>query len=233
LSKVEATVERSEVKKPRLVVFDVDGTLTKVASSWQFLHEKLGTWDRGRHYAEQFYRGAITYEDWARLDSSLWTGLKLETVQKIVDDMPYVDGTREVITTLRKGGLKVVLISAGLSLVTKRIKKEIEVDDSLANDLKAEGGFLTGQVKVNVSVDNKDAVLGLMLEKFNLRMDECAAVGDDETLIPLFERVGFSIAFNPRSWVVEERADVVVKGDDLREVLPYLLGKRNRSLSFR
>jgi len=55
-------------------------------------------------------------------------------------------------------------------------------------------------------------------------MDECAAVGDDETLIPLFENVGLSIAFNPRSWVVEERADVVVKGDDLREVLPYLLG---------
>jgi len=217
-------VERFEVKRPRLVVFDVDGTLTKVASSWQFLHEKLGTWGKGRQYAEQFFQGVITYEDWARLDVSLWTGLKLETVQKIVDSMPYTDGAREVITTLRNWGLKVVLISAGLSLVTERIKREIGVDDSMANELKVEKGFLTGQVEVNVSVDNKDAVLGRMLEKFNLRMDECAAVGDDETLIPLFERVGLSIAFNPRSWVVEERADVVVKGDDLREVLPYLLG---------
>lgn len=212
------------MKRPRLVVFDVDGTLTKVASSWQFLHEKLGTWDKGRRYAEQFFRGAITYEDWARLDASLWTGLKLETVQKIVDDMPYTDGAREVITILRSGGLKVILISAGLSLVTERIEREMGVDDSLANDLKVENGFLTGHVEVNVSVHNKDAVLGRMLEKFDLRMDECAAVGDDETLIPLFEKVGFSIAFNPRSWVVEERADIVVKGGDLREVLPYLLG---------
>ncbi len=211
------------MKRPRLVVFDVDGTLTKVASSWQFLHEKLGTWNKGRRYAEQFFRGAITYEDWARLDASLWTGLKLETVQKIVDSLPYTDGAREVITTLRSGGLKVVLISAGLSLVTERIEREIGVDDSLANDLKVENGFLTGQVEVKVSVHNKDAVLGRMLEKFNLRMDECAAVGDDETLIPLFEKVAFSIAFNPRSWAVEERADVVVKGGDLREVLPYLL----------
>jgi len=218
-------VERSEVKRLRLVVFDVDGTLTKVASSWQFLHENLGTWDKGKRYAEQFFQGAITYEDWARLDASLWTGLKLEIVQKIVDGMPYTRGVREVITTLRRGGLKVVLVSAGLSLVTERIKREIGVDDSLANDLKVEKGFLTGQVEVNVSVGNKDAVLGRMLEKFNLRMDECAAVGDDETVIPLFERVGFSIAFNPRSWVVEERADVVVKGDDLRKVLPYLLGE--------
>jgi len=95
----------------------------------------------------------------------------------------------------------------------------------LANKLKVENGLLTGEVKVNVSVDNKDTVLLRMLKKFNLGIDECAAVGDDETLIPLFEGVSLSIAFNPRSWVVEEKADIVVKSDDLREVLPYLLGK--------
>jgi len=212
------------VKKPKLVVFDVDGTLTKVASSWQFLHEKLGTWNRGKQYAEQFFQGAITYEDWARLDASLWRGLPLKRVQEIVDGMPYTDGAREVLTLLKGGGLKVVLISAGLSFVTERIEREIGVDASLANELKVENGFLTGEVKVNVSVHNKDMVLLRMLKKFNLRVDECAAVGDDETLIPLFEKVGLSIAFNPRSWVVKERADVTVKSEDLREVLPFLLG---------
>lgn len=214
----------SELKKLRLVVFDVDGTLMKVASSWQFLHERLGTWDRGKQYAEQFFGGAITYDDWARLDASLWRGLKLEKVRQIVDSIPYAYGAREVITTLKRNGFKVVLLSAGLSLVTERIAREIGVDDSLANELKIENGLLTGEVKVNVSVDNKDKALLRMLKKFNLGIDECAAVGDDETLIPLFERVGFSIAFNPRSWVVEKQADVVVKSGDLRRVLPFLLG---------
>jgi len=110
-----------------------------------------------------------------------------------------------------------------LSLVTGRIEREIGVDDSLANELKVEKGFLTGKVKVNVSVGNKDMVLRRILNKFNLGMDECAAVGDDETLIPVFEKVGLSIAFNPRSRVVEKQAHVVVKGEDLREILPYLL----------
>jgi len=222
--KVEVSVEGSEVKRLSLVVFDVDGTLMKVVSSWQFLHEQLGTWDRGKQYAEQFFRGAITYEDWARLDASLWRGLKLERVRQIVDSIPYTIGAQDVIVALRRNSFQVVLLSAGLSPVTERIEREIGVDGSLANELKVENGFLTGEVKVNVSVDNKDKVLLRMLKKFNLGMDECAAVGDDETLIPLFENVSLSIAFNPRSWVVEERADVVVKGDDLREVLPYLLG---------
>jgi len=212
------------MKKAKLVVFDVDGTLTKIASSWQFLHEKLGTWSKGKQYAEQFFQGVINYEDWARLDASLWRGLPLKRVQKIVDDMPYTAGAPEVLTILRGDELRVVLISAGLSLVTKRIEREIGVDASLANELKVENGLLTGEVKVNVSVHNKDMVLLRMLRKFNLRLEECAAVGDDETLIPLFEKVGLSIAFNPRSWLVEERADVVVKSEDLREVLPFLLG---------
>jgi phosphoserine phosphatase len=213
------------VKKLRLVVFDVDGTLMDAVSSWQFLHERLGTWDKGKQYAEQFFQGTITYEDWAKQDASLWRGSKIEKVRGIIDGIPYTIGARGVVTTLRKNGFKVVLLSAGLSLLKERIEREIGVDEYLANDLEVENGFLTGEVKVNVAIDNKDTVLLRMLKKFNLGIDECAAVGDDETMIPLFEKVSLPIAFNPRSWAVEAKAKVVVKSDNLREVLPYLLDK--------
>lgn len=213
------------MKKLRLVAFDVDGTLMKVVSSWQFLHRGLGSWDKGKQHAEQFFRGAITYEDWAKQDASLWRGLRLERVRQMVDSIPYTIGAQSVVNTLRRSGFKVVLLSAGLSLLTERIEREIGVDDSLANDLKIEKGLLTGEVKVNVSVDNKDAILLRMLEKFNLGLEECAAVGDDETNIPLFEKVSLPIAFNPHSWAVEEKADIVIKSDNLSKVLPYLLDK--------
>jgi len=221
--KVKGDGERAQMKMLRIVVFDVDGTLIKVHSSWQFLHEKLGTWDKGRKYAEQFFQGLITYEDWARLDASLWRGLPLKRTQQIVDNIPYTEGAQDVIATLRRSGFKVVLLSAGLSLLTERIARETGVDDSLANELIVEKGFLTGGVKVNVSFHNKDEVLGYILQKFDVAMEECAAVGDDETLIPLFEKVGLGIAFNPRKETVEKHADVVVKSNDLREVLPHLL----------
>jgi len=214
------------MKKLKLAVFDVDGTLLKVVSSWKFFHERLGTWDKGKQYAEQFFRGGITYEDWARLDASLWRGSKLAAVRQIVDGIPYTNGARHAVTTLRRNGFKVVLLSAGLSLVTERIEREIEVDDSFANELKVENGLLTGEVKVNVSFDNKDTALLRMLKRFNLGVDECAAVGDDETMIPLFEKVNLSIAFNPRSRKVEEQANIVVKSSNLGEVLPYLLGEK-------
>ena len=215
------------MKKLKLVILDVDGTLIRTYSSWQHLHENLGTWNRGRRYAEQFHRGNITYEEWARLDASLWKDLPLQRVQKIIDSIPYVDGAREVITTLRKAGFKVVLLSAGLSLATERINREIDVDDSLTNELIVKDGFLTGEVKVNVSFDNKHEALSSILQRFDVKIGECAAVGDDETMIPLFERVSLRIAFNPRNKLVEEHADVVIRSKDLREVLPHLLKQRS------
>ena len=209
--------------KLKLVVLDVDGTLVKVNSSWQHLHEVLGTWDQGKRYAEQFFRGAINYEEWARLDASLWRGLPLEKVEEIIHGLPYFDGAKDVIVTLRKSGFKVVLLSAGLSLVTERIEKDVRVDYSLANELIVKDGFLTGGVKVKVPFDGKVDVLQRLLRRFGIRIAECAAVGDDETLIPLFEKVGLGIAFNPYNEKVERSANFIVKGDDLRDILPFLL----------
>ena len=76
---------------------------------------------------------------------------------------------------------------------------------------------------MNVSFENKDGVLCNILQKFGVASDECAAVGDNETMIPLFNSVGLGIAFNPRVETVEKQADIVVRGNDLRGVLPYLL----------
>lgn len=211
------------MKKLRLVVFDVDGTLTRVESSWQHLHEQLGTWDKGRKYAERFFQGLITYAEWARLDASLWRDLSLERVQRIVNDIPYKDGARDTITTLKRRGLVVVLLSAGLSIVTDRIREETGVDFSLANELVVKNGFLTGEVKVKVPFNNKDEVLYRILERFGITPDECAAIGDDETMIPLFGKVGLGIAFNSQKKIVEKHADVVVRGNDLRQVLSHLL----------
>jgi len=214
------------MKSLKMVVFDVDGTLME-AYSWQFLHEALGTWNNGRKYLELFFEGRITYAEWAMFDALLWRGLRLEHVKRIINTMPYTDGAKETISALRENGFKVFLLSAGLSLVAERINKEIGVDGYLANELLEKNGFLTGEVRVNVSFHNKDKVLSKALLTWNLRMEECIAVGDDPTLIPLFEKVRLSIAFNPVDETIERKASVIVKGKDLRQILPYILGDQN------
>ena len=55
-----------------LVVFDVDGTLTKHSSVWWRLHQHFGTTDEGKQYYDRYFAGEITYDMWADLDAGLW-----------------------------------------------------------------------------------------------------------------------------------------------------------------
>jgi len=107
-------------------------------------------------------------------------------------------------TTLKESNFKIVLLGAGSSLVTERIQRQIKVDDSLVNELAVQNGLLISDIKVNVSFYNKDKALRHILRKFNAKMVEYVAVGNDETLTSLFEKVSLGIAFNPKEKNVEK-----------------------------
>ena len=209
--------------KLKLAVFDVDGTLTSVDSCWRFIHEKLGTWqDGGAKNAELFFRGEISYDEWARRDVSLWKETSINEIQKIVFEIPYVDGIYEVFRFLRENDVKIVLLSAGLSFIAERIAKEFGVNDYIANELEIVNGKVTGNVKIRVSIDNKGEILEELLRKFRVKPEECLAVGDDLTMIPVFQKVGLSIAFNPQNQEIAKYAKITVNERDLRKILSYV-----------
>jgi HAD superfamily phosphoserine phosphatase-like hydrolase len=207
----------------RLVILDVDGTILKTLS-WQHLHEQLGTLAQAKLHQTQFTDNQITYSRWAQLDAALWKDQPLTRIRKIIMRMPYTDGARQTIATLKHHDVNVYLLSAGLTRVAQRIQKETGADGYTANTLMAKNGRLNGEVEVSVAFHNKDTHLPRILQRFDLRLEQCAAVGDDPTLIPLFKKVGLAIAFNPTSKEVEKHADVIIKNQDLRTILRYTLG---------
>jgi len=210
-----------------MVVFDVDGTITAVPSCWRYIHEHLGTWSKAKIYAELFFRGEITYLEWALLDVGLWRGIPLEKIKHILNKIPYTEGAIETLRTLKDFGMRIVFISAGLTLLTDRVCKDIEVDYAIANELVAKNGILTGEVKINVDYDGKAKILRRLLKEFNIKSRECVAVGDDETVIPLFKMCGQSIAYDPKTKKVEENAKIIVRAKDLRKIIPHIIEEKH------
>ncbi len=206
----------------KLVIFDIDGTILQTYS-WQYIHQKLNTWTQAKQYLEQFFKNQITYEEWARLDAALWKNQPTSKISRIIDQMPYTRGARETLTTLKQRGIKTYLLSAGLTQVAERIQKETGTNGYKANTLITKDGVITREVEVNVAFNNKHEHLPTILQKFNLKTSECAAVGDDPTLIPLFKKVAIAVAFNPTDETVAKYAHVTVKSNDLRSVLPHIL----------
>ena len=211
----------SRAKSLQLIVFDMDGTLTQVESTWRYLHESLGTWRIGRRSAEDFCSGFISYTEWARNDAKAWQGTSLNKVQQLFASVPYTLGAKEAISELVGHRIQVALVSAGISFLADRTATQLGIQFAIANELIHRDGRLTGEVKVNVSLTDKADIVRRIAEDNEIRLEACAAIGDASYDLP--SCVGLRIAFNPRDAKTAQLADIVITDRDLRSVLQHIL----------
>ena len=207
-------------RKIGLVVFDVDGTLTSVESSWRYLHAALGTWDRGRAAARKYEQGDISYTEWAETDAKCWAGKSQSAVYALLEKIPYSRGVKTVFEELKFRHVKTALVSAGLSILANKFTEELGADFVAANDLEANDGMLTGRIKVRVPVTEKASVVQDIARKASIPIGEVALVGDSMYDLPLDECL--KIAYKPKDHGARAIADVVIEDDDLSRVLAYL-----------
>lgn len=207
----------------RLVVFDVDGTLTSHSSIWWRLHEHFGTETEGREFYKQYFAGEITYNQWADLDASLWKGQTLDDVMKVVEETELVPGAKETIDQLKDAGIKVAILSGGLDILANHIARRVGVEYVLTNRLLHRNDRLTGEVESRVGWGEKVQEIRKICSHFGVSLTETAFIGDGRNDLSVFDMVGLSIAFMPEDDEVAEAAMVAIRRNDLREILSHIL----------
>jgi len=210
--------------KIKLALFDLDGTLTKEKSAWEYIHRRLGVWDGyAEKFQESFVRGEISYGEFCRRDAAIWQGMKVSDVKRILNEIPFQPGTEEVMGYLKGKRVKLGMISSGLSFLADWVKEKFGFDYAVANDLVTEDGILTGDIRINVHYDQKAEWVEEARQKFNVQREEILAVGDSTGDIPMFQRCGFSVAFNCFSPKLEPPPPACIRSQDLRELIPLLI----------
>ncbi|RDE13936.1 MAG: phosphoserine phosphatase [Candidatus Thorarchaeota archaeon] len=206
----------------KLVVFDVDGTLTRHTSIWWRLHEVFGTQEEGRVFFDKYFAGEITYRQWANSDASLWKGKSLSRVMEIVRTTELVPGAKETVSALKKMGINVAILSGGVDLLADDVAARVGIDYVMTNKLRHTNGMLTGEVEVLVEWGRKVRHIKQVADHFAVSLKETAFVGDGLNDISVFRRVGLSIAFRPERQEVADAAQAVVRDDDLRGILDFV-----------
>ncbi|MHA1902461.1 MAG: HAD family hydrolase [Candidatus Thorarchaeota archaeon] len=206
----------------KLVVFDVDGTLTIHSSIWWRLHELFDCTEEGKKYYDQYFAGEITYDEWASFDAGLWREKPLSEVMRIVKETELVPGAEDTVRTLKEHGIKVALLSGGLDLLADDIAERLSIDYVLTNRLEHQNGLLTGNVEVLVGWGGKVKELEQIVEHFSVTLEETAFVGDGRNDISALSVSGLSFAFNPEDEEVAKAAQIVIKKMDLREILNHI-----------
>lgn len=205
--------------KYKLIVFDIDGTITKHVSSWRYIHEKLGLWDvLAKKYQEQFLMGNISYRRFCELDAAHWKGIKEKKLHNAFKGVRYSRNAKKAVQRFKSHGFKLAAISTGLQFVSGKIKNELKFDYVLGNRLNVYEGKLTGGVRINISHGGKGIVFKKILKKFKVKPREVIAVGDSEGDIPMIRLAGYSIAFNSSSDELSHIVDHCCKTTDFMEI---------------
>ena len=206
-----------------LFIFDLDGTLTQERSIWEYIHKELNKWyGFAEGYQKKFLAGEISYERFCELDAGVWKGMKVEELEEIVKTVPFHSGVDELIGYLKQKGLKLAMISSGLSLLSNWVRQKYGFEYSVSNDLLHENGILTGKVKIQVYYDRKAEWVEKILEEFEVKPEEAIAIGDSKGDMDMFQKVGFSIAFNSSCSELKEVASLCIQTQNLADIIPQL-----------
>lgn len=207
----------------KLALFDLDGTLTTEKSAWEYIHRRLGVWDGyAEKFQEAFHRGEIDYDRFCELDAKIWKGMKVSVMERIVKEIPLHEGIEDLLGYLSSKGIKLAIISSGLSFLSDLVKEKYGFDYAVANELGVANGILNGEVKINVHYDQKGEWVQEAMRRFNTHKEEIMAIGDSTGDIQMFRMAGLSIAFNSLSPKLEAMATLSLRSMDLRDLIPAL-----------
>jgi len=203
----------------------MDGVLTDIHSSWQYIHDHFGK--SNMHSVDAYLQGKIDDREFMRRDCALWkTNGQLVTKAELVDilsQVPLMEGARECLGVLKQKRIATAIVSAGIDLLSNRIAQELGIDCVYANGIQVDTtGRLTGEGVLRVKLNQKDEVINTLSHQLRVPLEHIAAVGNSCFDAPMLDICGLGIAFNPSDECIRQRADIIVEEKDLRKLLPVI-----------
>jgi len=212
-------------KKPRLIVFDVEGIVIPKRRYLLFEASRRVTVLK---FIKMLWAGLLYETGLIRLETALrriykqLQGLPIDDLFQLFNKIPLIPGVEEVFQKLKHAGYKTALISSGLpQIFVDELAKRLGADYAFGFELEAANGLVSGQIGGDsVRTEGKALIMKKVMEQERLTPSDCAVVADDRNNVPMFSLCSTRIGYNP-DFLLAYKSDVVVKGD-LIEVLPYL-----------
>lgn len=208
------------------VVFDLDGTLTREANSWAAVQRKLGPGgiERQRDRWARYREGSLDRKEFLVEQVADLRGRAAALLDEVVAEVEYHDGVAAACAELRAAGVRLAIVSAGISALTERVATDLGMELHRANTIHVAGGLFTGEVDVEVAPGDKARVFAETVATLGLDPADVVAVGDSPGDIDMFHAAGLGVAFCPVNAETADAADVIIDVPDMRRLVPVVVG---------
>lgn len=201
-----------------LVIFDVEGVLFD-AEYLPILAEKINKEKEIWEITKKGIQGEINWEEGLKTRINLLKGLDLAICQEVANSLPIMTGARETCRALKTAGWRLMAISGGFSIMTDRLKKELDLDYIYSNELLFKNGKLDG-VKINVDSD-KSKSARIKIEEWGEKKEDIVVAVDGANDVKLFDICGLGIAYRAQD-IVKDLATVTLEEKNLTKIIDII-----------
>jgi phosphoserine phosphatase len=202
----------------KLAVFDFDSTLMD-GETIDFFAEELGIGDEVAYITQEAMSGRLDFFESLQQRVGLLKGLDFSVVEKISQNLPYMNGAKETITALKEKGMKVICFSGGFRTATSYAKDILGYDADFSNVLHEKDGKLTGLVGGDMMFSHSKGDMLLRLQNLlGVTPEETLVCGDGANDLSMFAHAGTRVAFCGRD-ILKAQANIIIEEKDLRKIL--------------
>jgi len=164
------------------------------------LATEMGVSQRVSEITRRAMAGEIDFDTALRERVSLLRGMDASALDKVWRRLYLNPGAKELITSLKKAGFKIALVSGGFVFFTQHVAERLGIDYAFSNTLEVIDGKLTGHVAgrvVNGYV--KEKIVRILAEKEGLPMNSVISMGDGANDQFMVRAAGVGIAYHAKA----------------------------------
>ena len=205
----------------KLAVFDFDSTLMD-GETIDILARHYGVGAEVDAITKGAMEGGLDFYESLKRRVALLKGMKHSLVEEICGNLPLMPGAQELISELKRRGVKVVVFSGGFKNATSKAREKLGFDADFSNILHHKEGVLSGEVGGEMMFGfSKGEMLQTLQSLLGITPADTMAVGDGANDASMFAHASKRVAFCAKP-ILQAQANVVITCKDLREILPHL-----------
>ncbi len=183
----------------RLIVFDMDGVLTKEKSSWNFVHKALNV-DNSKNF-ELYKSGKISYHEFFKLDIDLWVKkykkINKNVIIEILKRIELQDDIDDLGKFLNENNVIAAIVSGGIYWLADIINKRLKFNEIYANKIFTDdNGYIINDGEIMVDPLKKDNVIRSIERIYDIKKEDTISIGDSYSDISMKNASRKFISFN-------------------------------------
>ncbi len=210
---------------PKLVAFDIDGTLLPDTTMSREMAIYLGNQALIDEMEVAWDNHQMDHREFASRSALAYQGRQLVEMEQVAENLPVIAGAAEVVCSLRDSGSRVILATVSVAFAARVLATKLGCDHAGGTELEVVDDVFTGKIARFNDEAAKAAFVKSEAKKHDIPLADVAAIGDSRSDIPLFALVGRSIALNAAP-AAKAAASLSIETRDLRDILPLLEGSK-------